>query len=290
MCIAASVGQGGNNGHSDVRTVQLLLQLNGQLPVSFIADGHCSASTIAAIAAFARGVVGGMETAALIAPGGTTLRALHAGLPAGISSYKLQAIYIDAPADTVLRFYDALVAGMTAGAITSPLRQAHFLAQVGHESGELRYTQELADGTAYEGRKDLGNTQPGDGPRFKGRGLIQLTGRANYAAFGKSVGRDFMTDTTCRLLATDPALAVDVAVWFWTTRKLNTLADQDDLLAATKRINGGTNGLQDRARLLDRARWFLLPAPGTSTAAVQTLQAVATRTQRRRPRRQSITL
>src|SRR3546814_10384258 len=85
------------------------------------------------------------------------------------------------------------------------------------------------DGSAYNGRVDLGNTQPGDGPRFKGRGLIQLTGRINYRDYGRACGKDFENRTDPRLVATDPNLAVDVAGWFWNSRKLNDFADQDDL-------------------------------------------------------------
>ena len=141
--------------------------------------------------------------------------------------------------------------------LTTPLRQAHFLAQVGHESGELRFVEELASGDAYEGRADLGNTQPGDGVRFKGRGLIQLTGRANYQRYGQSIGKDLVTNGNWRLVADDPFLAVDVACWFWNVHGLSGFADHDDILTITKRINGGLNGLEDRRALLTRGKFFL---------------------------------
>ncbi len=150
------------------------------------------------------------------------------------------------------RYLPALNAGMAAREINTPLRVAHFLAQIGHESGHLRYAEEIADGSRYEGRADLGNTQPGDGRRFKGRGLIQLTGRANYAAYGAAIGRDLLADPTP--VATDPALAVDVACWFWASRGLNALADADDLERITRRVNGGLNGLADRRAILARAK------------------------------------
>jgi predicted chitinase len=121
----------------------------------------------------------------------------------------------------------------------------------------LRLRAEIASGEAYEGRSDLGNTQPGDGRRFKGRGLIQLTGRANYREYGRAITREAELLATPELLTTDPDLCVDVAGWFWAKRNLNTLADADNLTGVTKRINGGLNGLEDRRRLLKRAKAFL---------------------------------
>lgn len=153
------------------------------------------------------------------------------------------------------KYHAPLVESMARVAIDTPLRIAHFLAQIGHESGGLKYTEELATGEAYEGRADLGNTKPGDGRRFKGRGLIQVTGRANYAAFEKACGEDLLT--TPERLANDPRLAVDCATWFWTRHRLNDLADKDDLPAITRRINGGLNGLEDRSQRLGLAKTIL---------------------------------
>ena len=135
--------------------------------------------------------------------------------------------------------------------IDTPLRMAHWLAQVAHESGELRYTKELASGKAYEGRKDLGNTQKGDGVRFKGRGLIQITGRVNYAAYANYCGFDVVAKPE---LLEQPVGAVKSAMWYWQTRGLNAWADKDDVMTITKRINGGTNGLASRKAYLARAR------------------------------------
>jgi putative chitinase len=142
--------------------------------------------------------------------------------------------------------------------IDNPMRVAHFLAQIIHESGSFVYTTELANGSAYEGRRDLGNTQPGDGPLYKGRGFIQLTGRANYNTYGNYLGVDLLSNPT--LVATDyPA---DVAGWFWSTRNLNTMADADQLTNRTRVINGGTNGFDDRLKYLGLAKRALglLPA------------------------------
>lgn len=154
--------------------------------------------------------------------------------------------------DRIDRYGPALLAAMGEAQINTPLRCAHFLAQIGHESGDLRYTEEIASGDAYEGRAGLGNTQPGDGPRFKGRGFIQLTGRANYKAFGESIGRDLLADP--RVVATDPALCVGVATWYWMRGGLNALADADNVRGITRRINGGFNGLPDRSARLAVAK------------------------------------
>lgn len=164
---------------------------------------------------------------------------------------------IDATDANIGKYTAALLANMQSRSISTSLRQAHFLAQVGHESGELRYAEEIASGAAYEGRADLGNTQPGDGPRFKGRGLIQLTGRANYQTYGQAIGKDLVNNAQWTQVATDPNLAVDVACWYWQTHNLNQDADQDDITTITRRINGGLNGLDDRQRLLTRAKFFL---------------------------------
>ena len=151
-------------------------------------------------------------------------------------------------------FLAPLNAAMAEFGITTPARQASFLAQVGHESGQLRYVLELASGAAYEGRKDLGNTTAGDGIRFKGRGLIQITGRANYKACGAGLGLDLITHPE---LLEQPVNACRSAGWFWMSRGLNELADAGDQVKVTRRINGGTNGLADRMALFEVAKRVL---------------------------------
>lgn len=138
--------------------------------------------------------------------------------------------------------------------INTLARQASFLSQVGHESGQLRYVRELASGAAYEDRKDLGNTQPGDGERYRGRGLIQITGRANYTAAMMALDVDIVEHP--ELLET-PVLACRSAAWFWKSHGLNELADAGDQVKVTKRINGGTNGLADRLALFEVAKRVL---------------------------------
>lgn len=138
---------------------------------------------------------------------------------------------------------------MREAGITTRRRAAYFLAQVLHESAGLRYFEEIASGSDYEGRRDLGNTQPGDGRRFKGRGPIQLTGRTNYRAAGAALGLPLERNPT---LAAQHDVGWRIAAWYWRTRGLNALADRGDFLAVTRRINGGTNGLADRRRYLSR--------------------------------------
>lgn len=143
----------------------------------------------------------------------------------------------------------------TYGILDAPLRMAHFMAQVAHESGGFRWMEEIASGQAYEGRADLGNGAPGDGKRFKGRGPIQLTGRANYRLFGRTVGIDFENNPEIVAL---PSIGLLVACQFWQMRGLNELADADDLMAITRRVNGGTNGLEQRKAYLAKAKGLLL--------------------------------
>jgi putative chitinase len=130
--------------------------------------------------------------------------------------------------------------------INTKPRIAAFLAQLGHESGRLFYVREIASGEAYEGRKDLGNTEPGDGRRFRGRGLIQITGRRNYTLCGIALELDLLNHPE---LLEKPEHAAMSAAWFWWNHKLNELADAGDFKKITRRINGGYNGLADRIAL-----------------------------------------
>ena len=146
---------------------------------------------------------------------------------------------------------DPISAAMALWAIDSPTRQAVFLAQVGHESGRLIYVRELWGPTTaqagYEGRADLGNTQPGDGKRFMGRGLIQVTGRANYARVGAALNLPLLDQPELLEQQGNAALS---AAWFWNVHGLNALADAGDFETITRRINGGLNGYADRQALL----------------------------------------
>jgi len=139
--------------------------------------------------------------------------------------------------------------------INTPMRAAQFLAQIACESIQLTYTAELASGARYEGRADLGNTQPGDGTKFKGRGLIQVTGRANYTACGHALGLPLLDHPELLEL---PTYAARSAGWFWRSHGCNELADTGDVKAVTRRVNGGYNNLSDRTTFFERARKVLL--------------------------------
>lgn len=142
--------------------------------------------------------------------------------------------------------------------INTPMRIAHFLAQIAWESGSLKYTEEIASGAAYDTgakAKALGNTpkKDGDGQRYKGRGLIQLTGKANYRSYGNAVGIDFLNDNRWRLLA-EPQYAADSAGWFWETHGLNERADHDEFTNITRIINGSTATVKKRLPCLRAAK------------------------------------
>lgn len=147
-------------------------------------------------------------------------------------------------------FLPAINDAMDEFGIDTPPRQAAFLAQICHESGSLCYVRELASGAAYEGRADLGNTEPGDGVRYKGRGLIQITGRANYAECGQVLGLPLEQQPE---LLEQVGAACRSAAWFWTSRGLNEVADRRDFRLITRRINGGLNGFADRLAAWERA-------------------------------------
>ena len=151
-------------------------------------------------------------------------------------------------------FVPALNTAMSHYQITGTKRVAAFIAQIGHESGQLKYVKEIWGPTKaqarYEGRADLGNTQPGDGSKFRGRGLIQITGRANYRACGEALGIDLINQPE---LLEKPQHACMSAAWFWASRGLNTMADAGQFDAITRRINGGQNGAVDRQALHARA-------------------------------------
>lgn len=155
-------------------------------------------------------------------------------------------------------FVPALNAAMGKWGIVTGLRCAAFLAQIGHESGQFRYVRELGS-DKYLAKYDtgplaarLGNTPEadGDGQKYRGRGLIQITGRDNYARCGEALGLDLLNHPE---LLEQPEHAANSAAWFWHKEGLNSLADKGAFVTITKRINGGTNGLEERKAIYKRA-------------------------------------
>ncbi len=167
-----------------------------------------------------------------------------------ITLQQLKLIYQEAPVARLEQFLEPLNRTLEEFEINTAQRIRMFLAQIGHESGQLRYVRELASGEMYEGRKSLGNTQPGDGVRYKGRGLIQLTGRHNYAACGAELDLPLLENPE---LLEEPQNACRSAGWFWKRNNLNSLCDLGLFEKLTRRINGGLNGYADRYKLYQRA-------------------------------------
>jgi putative chitinase len=169
---------------------------------------------------------------------------------------------------------DAMPQMIQTAKLTTPLRQAHFLAQCAHESDGFQTTKEYASGAAYEGRADLGNTQPGDGVRFKGRAIIQNTGRgkakkplSGYNLLSAVLGVDFVSKP--ELLEKFPYAALAAAV-FWNSKALNAAADRDDVDEVTHLVNGGYRGLAQRKVYLKAAKRALAaPQPKAAPAEEQ---------------------
>lgn len=168
------------------------------------------------------------------------------------------ALSTGARIDRATEYLPVIEAAMAEFEINTPARQAMFLAQIGHESGGLHWVTEIWGPTLaqshYEGRADLGNTEPGDGFLFRGRGFIQTTGRANFQAAGDALGVDLMTAPE---QLSEPELAARSAGWFWQQHGLNEEADAGNFITVTRRINGGTNGMDDRLALYAAAQEVL---------------------------------
>lgn len=182
-----------------------------------------------------------------------------------ITEQQLKYIMPKAGVTRIRKYLSYLNQTLVEFGISTPLRMAHFIAQVAHESGEMRYTKELASGKAYEGRKDLGNTIKGYGVKYKGRGFLQVTGYYNYKAYKLYCGFDVVTRPE---LLEQPRGASRSAGWVFTKAlgvNLCMYADQDNganteevLKKITKKINGGYNGLDSRRNYLRRAKEVLL--------------------------------
>jgi len=218
----------------------------------------------------------------------------------------ISAEQLDSLAPKAKAFYrDAFLngAGLLAkyGINDTALRLAHFMAQVLHESGALTITEESLFYThaerirdvwptrfksvtdaepytrnpeklanfVYGDRKDIGNDQPGDGFRFIGRGLIQITGRDSYSRFGRKLGADLVTDPK---LAFSTQWCLALAAEEWTEKGCNALADADNIRGVTKKINGGTIGLAERIAWLAKTKAVWMTAPPAATTSISQTQ------------------
>lgn len=203
--------------------------------------------------------------------------------PIHVSLGELKEVLKETPESTLTPFIEPLNNRLNKYKINSKLRVSHFLAQIAHESGGFRYrtenlkysaralcsvfgkyfdSKEMAENYAYNPKKiaclvyanRLGNGAENteDGWTYRGRGLIQLTGKFNYRQCGDSLGVDFIKNPD--ILAEDPDLCVAAACWYWDSHKLNRHADADDIRKITRAINGGLNGIKDREKYLARAK------------------------------------
>jgi putative chitinase len=180
-----------------------------------------------------------------------------------LSEDQLASIMPNLPSSKRADYLPHLQRAMDEFDINTPLRMAAFLAQVAHESAEFRFMEEIWGPTSAQRRyepvtslsKSLGNVEPGDGKRFKGRGPIQITGRSNYSRYGGLLSLDLIADP---LQAATPQVGFRIAGLYWKKNGLNELADQQFFKTITKRINGGFNGLEDRTRYYVRAKRVLL--------------------------------
>jgi putative chitinase len=176
----------------------------------------------------------------------------------GVSAEQLLAIVNVTGRGMTLGEAQALVPHLNAAlrefGMTTPQQKAAFIAQAAHETDYFRTFTEYASGEAYEWRSDLGNNQPGDGPRFRGRGAMQLTGRANYTAASEYFGVDFTREPN-NLLVAQPEWAFRTAGWYFSSRGLTELAkDPANFDTISIRVNGGTNGFNERRAMFARAR------------------------------------
>src|SRR6185436_19947882 len=189
---------------------------------------------------------------------------------------QLQAIMPQLPAAKRTTYFPFLTAAVTEFGIDQPARTAAFLAQLAHESAQFKFMEEIWGPTAAQRRYEppdklattLGNTEPGDGFRFKGRGPIQVTGRANYRRFGDLLGLDLVATP---VQAASPEVAFRIAALFWSKKGLNELADRvtpEAFREITRRINGGFNGLAERQRFYETAKTVLAVVAPAGDAGV----------------------
>jgi predicted chitinase len=194
----------------------------------------------------------GVQVNGMVGP--TTLAALERAVQASISLDEFKQLAPGVAEGTLRAYLPHLNASMLRAGIDTDARKAAYIAQLGHESDGFHTLEEYASGADYEGRDDLGNVFAGDGRRFKGRGPIQITGRYNYTRYSEKVGEDLVANPE---RAATPEVGFKIAAEYWKENDLNRLADEGRFGDITRRINGGTNGWDDRNRRHSRARDLL---------------------------------
>jgi putative chitinase len=170
---------------------------------------------------------------------------------------QLKGICPDSNSNNIVKYLPWLNNNFDGFEINTLLRKRHFIAQVCQESGQFLYVKELASGRAYEGRKDLGNINVGDGMKYKGRGLIQITGRINYAMLSDFLFKDNRLLSTPELLES-PEYAVKSAMWYWQSHGLNKVADMDDITLITRKINGGLTAIDNRINYYNKTKVYII--------------------------------
>lgn len=251
------------NGDNGASVIKLQTQLKNWGCYSGVIDGAFGAQTEAAVEEFQKrrqkdcayshkalavdGVCGASTWAELLATDVKNITSEH--VEQIISVATAQHIFRNTPNAAQM---DDLNRCMSRASITTKQRKRHFLSQIGHESCGLIYMHEIADGSAYEGRRDLGNTQPGDGRLFRGVGPLQVTGRANYQDIADFTGDERVMEGWQYVERYYPFTAA--AVW-WLKNSMNSLCDRSDVTVkmVTYRVNGGYNGLADRIAYYNRA-------------------------------------
>jgi putative chitinase len=198
--------------------------------------------------------------------GKTTLGVLTKAIPASVSLAEFQAMSPGIDPEVARTYLPHLNASMLQANITTDARKAAYVAQLGHESDGFNTLEEYASGADYEGRGDLGNTQKGDGKRFKGRGPIQITGRANYREYGQAIGVDLIQNPE---VAATPEVGFQLAAEYWKRKDLNRYADRGEFDTVTQKINGGQNGRTDRRRRWGAAKSALAKTAGQPKITVK---------------------
>ncbi len=253
-------------GMSGAAATQVQTWLNA-LGFPVTASGTMDAAMVTALTTFQK--VYRVQTTGKVGP--TTLTKFQSAIKCSITLEQFKKIGTNLTDEKAKSWLPYLNASMEEADISSFDRKTAYLAQIAQESDGFNTMQEYASGNEYEGRTDLGNTSKGDGKKYKGRGVIQVTGKSNYKAAGDYVGEDLVKNPE---RAADVDVGFRTAAWFWGSHNLNDKADKKDFDGITQTINGGTNGAASRADYFAGAKKTLKPM-NMSDATYQPDTAVA---------------